>query len=212
MFQKNGNSAATFRMVVSLIAFSKIQRYLTEDKNKVKGSKKMSKYASNYEDVTTYTLDLKDEQRLQQLQKECVFMWTTRAGEPVGVTQSFIEINGHIWMTAAEQRARIHAVRRDPRTCVCITSTGTEMGEGKTVTYKGTTIVHPKEDRKIKDMFYRTFAEKRYGDQGPEYVEQMIDYIDSPNRVVLEFIPGKKITHDRDKMEAATAPLETPSS
>jgi general stress protein 26 len=174
---------------------------------KIQGPKTVTKYASNYEDVTSYTLDLHDEERLLQLQKECVFMWTTRAGEPVGVTQSFIEIDGHIWMTAAEQRKRIFAVRRDPRTCICITSTGTEMGEGKTVTYKGTTTVYPKDDRKIKDMFYRTFAEKRYGERGPAYVEQMIQYLDSPNRVILEFIPGKKITHDRDKMEAATTPL-----
>jgi hypothetical protein len=167
----------------------------------------MPDYVRNYEDVTSYTLDAQDEARLLQLQKECVFMWTTRAGEPVGVIQSFIEIEGHLWMTAAVQRKRISAVRRDPRTCVCITSTGTELGEGKTVTYKGTTIVHPKEDRKLKDMFYRIFAEKRYGELGEAYVEHMIQYIDSPNRVVLEFIPGKKISHDRDKMEAATAPI-----
>lgn len=167
----------------------------------------MTNYVSHYEDVTDYTLDPDDEARLLELQKECVFMWTTRAGEPVGVIQSFIAIDGHIWMTAAEQRKRIFAIRRDPRTSVCVTSTGTEIGEGKTVTYKGTTIVHPKEDRKIKDMFYRKFAEKRYGEKGQAYIEQMMAYIDSPNRIVLEFIPGKKITHDRDKMEAATAPI-----
>ena len=164
----------------------------------------MTSFASDYEDVRGYTLDPQDEQKLLQLQKECVFMWTTKAGEPVGVIQSFIEIDGRLWMTSAEQRARIFAVRRDARTCVCISSTGTELGEGMTVTYKGTTIVHPKEDRKIKDWFYRVFTEKRCGDQGAAYVERMIKYMDSTNRVILEFIPGKKISHDRAKMEAAT--------
>ena len=167
----------------------------------------MTDYVSDYEDVTTWTLDLDQEQVLLGLQKECVFMWTTQAGEPVGVTHSFIEIDGRLWMTAAEERKRVAAVRRDPRTCVCVTSTGTSMGEGKTITYKGTTVVHPKEDRVIKDWFYAIFAEKRYGSRGPDYVQQMITLIDSPNRVILEFIPGKKISHDRDKMEAATAPL-----
>lgn len=167
----------------------------------------MNDYASDYEDVRGYTLDEHGEKRLLQLQKECVFMWTTRAGEPVGVMHSFIEIDGHIWMTAAEQRKRISAVRRDPRTCVCISSTGTELGEGMTMTYKGTTTVHPKEDRAIKDWFYRVFAQKRCGQQGQAHVERMIQYMDSPNRVILEFIPGKKISHDRAKMEAATPPI-----
>jgi hypothetical protein len=167
----------------------------------------MTNYVNDYEDVRDYTLDPQDEEKLLQLQKECVFMWTTRTGEPVGVVQSFIEIDGRIWMTSAEQRKRIFAVRRDPRTCICISSTGTAMGEGMTVTYKGTTTVHEKDNREVKDWFYRVFAEKRCGDQGPEYVERMIKYIDSPNRVVLEFIPGKRITHDRRKMEAATPPI-----
>jgi hypothetical protein len=35
----------------------------------------------------------------------------------------------------------------------------------------------------------------------------MIKFMDSPNRVVLEFIPGKRISHDRDKMEEATPPI-----
>ena len=53
----------------------------------------MTDYVSDYEDVTTWTLDLDQEQVLLGLQKECVFMWTTQAGAPVGVTHSFIEID-----------------------------------------------------------------------------------------------------------------------
>ena len=37
----------------------------------------MSEYASDYEDVRSYTLDPGDEQQLLATQRECVFMWTT---------------------------------------------------------------------------------------------------------------------------------------
>lgn len=164
----------------------------------------MADYAEDYEDVTQYPLDEDKEQDLLAAQRECVFMWTNKQGEPVGVIMSYLEADGKIWMTASEQRARIPAIKRDPRSCVCITSTGTDMGPGKTVTYKGTTVIHEKDDRKIKDWFYRAFSEKLYAAVGPEKVEQFSQFLDSPRRVVMEFTPNKKIVYDGAKMAAAT--------
>ena len=40
-------------------------------------------------------------------------------------------------MTAGAHRHRISAIRRNPKVSVVVTSTGTEMGPGKTVTVKG---------------------------------------------------------------------------
>lgn len=164
----------------------------------------MADYAEDYEDVTQYPLDEDREAQLLAANKECTFMWTNKAGEPIGVIMSYLDHDGKIWLTASEQRARIPAVKRDPRSCVCITSAGTDMGPGKTVTYKGNTVIHDKDDRKIKDWFYRAFSEKLYAAVGPEKVDQFIQFLDSPRRVVMEFTPTKKIVYDGEKMAAAT--------
>ena len=164
-----------------------------------------SNYAEDYEDVTQYPLDEEREMELREKQRECVYMWTNKAGEPIGVIMSYLETDdGRIWLTGSEQRARFSAIKRDPRSCVCITSTGTDMGPGKTVTYKGISVVHDKANRKIKDWFYPTFSRKLYGAAGDAKVDQFVQFLDSPRRVVVEFIPTKKIVYDGEKMAAAT--------
>ena len=78
------------------------------------------------------------------------------------------------------------------------------MGPGKTVTYKGISIIHDKANRKIKDWFYPTFARKLRGAENVEQVQQFVEFLDSPRRVVVEFVPTKKIVYDGEKMAAAT--------
>jgi general stress protein 26 len=168
----------------------------------------MTKYASNYEDVRGYALDPDREQKLLEMQRECTFIWTNKQGEPVGVIMSYLESeDGHLWLTGSEQRARFPAIKRDPRTCIVVSSAGTAWGPGKTLTYKGTAHVHDKADRRIKDWFYPAFARKLRQDQGEAAVQQFIQLLDSPNRVVIEFTPTKKILFDGDKKRAATPPL-----
>ncbi len=168
----------------------------------------MAEFAHDYEDVTVYGLDPEREAELRRKQKECTFIWTNKQGEPVGVIMSYVDTDdGHIWMTGAEQRARFAAIKRDPRTCVVITSAGTDMGSGKTVTYKGHCITHDKADRKVKDWFYDALARRLYGDLGEARVKQFVEFLDSPARVVVEFVPTKRIVFDGDKMAAATPPV-----
>ena len=112
--------------------------------------------ADDYEDLTDCGLSPELEAQLLAAQRECTFMWTNKAGEAFGVIMSYLPDNGTIWLTAAERRARISAIRRFPRASICITSTGTDMGTGKTITYKGECTVHS--SREIKDWFYPRFA------------------------------------------------------
>ncbi len=174
----------------------------------------MAEYRKDHEDVSGFILEEDRENELREKQKECTFIWTNKAGEPVGVIMSYLETDdGRIWLTGSEQRKRFPAIRRDPRTCVVITSAGTDMDAGKTVTYKGLSVVHDKANRRIKDWFYPTFAEKLYGHAGEARVKQFVRLLDSPRRVVVEFIPTMKIAFDGDKHVAADNPLEMePSS
>ena len=112
--------------------------------------------AEDYEDVTTYTLDADVEERLLLAHNECTFIWSNKEGWPVGVIMSYVWRKGRFWLTASRQRARVAAVRRDPRVCVVVTSTGSPMPRNKAITWKGTCTVH--DGREVKDWFYPELA------------------------------------------------------
>jgi general stress protein 26 len=161
----------------------------------------MSDKLTDYEKVSIYPLNPDVQEKLLRVQRECVFNWSTREGWPLGVIMSCLWTRGRMWLTAGVHRHRISAVRRDPRVSVVVTSTGTELGMGKTVTIKGKCIVH--EDRETKDWFYPEFSQHMYGEG--EAAESFQKRLDSPLRVVLEIVPEKYITYDGMKMFAHTA-------
>lgn len=153
----------------------------------------------SYEDLTECGLSDELEHALVYSQRECVFMWTNKAGEAFGVVMSYLPKDGKLWLTAAERRARISALRRFPRASVCINSTGTKMGTGKTVTYKGSCVI--RDDRETKDWFYPEFAHYlRPDDAGAAAAFQK--FLDSPHRVVIEFTPDDKLSFDASLMWA----------
>ena len=74
------------------------------------------------------------QERLLLAHNECTFIWSNRDGWPVGVIMSYVWRRGRFWLTASSQRARVSAVRRDPRVCVVVTSTGSPLPRNKTET------------------------------------------------------------------------------
>ncbi len=155
----------------------------------------------NYEDITAYDLDPADEAALLEAHNECTFIWANREGWPVGVIMSYVWHGGRFWLTASEQRARISAVRRDPRVCVVVTSTGSPLPRNKAVTWKGTCTVH--DDDGTKAWFYPALAAALA--QDPEAREALVAMLDSPRRVILEVEPVQRIGYDGAKMARATA-------
>ena len=106
---------------------------------------------------------------------------------------SFLYTGGKFWLTAAERRARIRAVRRDPRVAITVTSTGSGMRSGLTASYKGIATVH--DDASVKDWFYPAFCTKlRPDDESARVAFQT--HLDSPDRVVIEVDPTYKLTFD----------------
>ena len=159
----------------------------------------MSATEESYEDLTECALSPELEERLVASQRECVFMWTNRDGEAFGVVMSYLPKDGKLWLTAAERRKRIAAIRRFPRAAVCINSTGSSVGPGKTVTYKGSCVVHT--DRETKDWFYPEFSRHlRPDDELARSTFQR--FLDSPHRVVIEFTPDDKLSFDAALMWA----------
>jgi hypothetical protein len=150
----------------------------------------------SYEDLTECALSEELEHELVYTQRECVFMWTNQKGEAFGVVHAYYPKDGKIWMTCAETRKRIPALRRFPRASVCITSTGSHLGNGKTITYKGECIL--RKDQETKDWFYPEFSHYLRGDNPSAKVFQQ--FLDSPQRIIIEFVPDYKLSFDRDLM------------
>ncbi len=155
--------------------------------------------AEDYEDLTECALSEDLERQLVQTQRECVFIWTNTAGEAFGVVMSYLPKDGKFWLTAAERRARISAIRRFPRASLCINSTGSRMGGGKTVTYKGSCVVHA--DRATKDWFYPEFSTSLRPDNA-QAAAAFQHFLDSPHRVIIEFVPDYTLSFDANLMWA----------
>lgn len=161
---------------------------------------------SDYEDLTSYYLDDDALEQLLDAAGECILNWSTKDGWPVGVVHAYVrDDRGHIWMTCAARRKRVPALRRDNRASVVINGTGAGL-PGKTVTYKGTCVIHEHGApgwAQTKDWFYRALS-ARVNPGNPEGAETFYRFLDSPERVIIEFTPTWKLTYDGAKMGAAT--------
>ena len=170
----------------------------------------MTQQSTNYDDVKQYRLDPDREQELVNCAGECTFCWANKAGHPLGVTTAYVPVDGKIWMTATRERVRIKAIARDGRSSVVMSSKGTHMGGGKTVTYKGYTVIH--DDPEIKMWMYKLLAHgmSKVEDSDNDFTmgldpELFVKFLDTPERIVLEFTPEMSIPFDGDKMAKGTA-------
>lgn len=151
----------------------------------------------DYEDVTKYQLDEAAEEELLARQIECTFIWSNSDGHAVGVIMNYVFRDGRFWLTASSQRARVSAVRRDPRVSVVVSSRGSGIATSKSLTYKGHCVVHA--DEATRAWFYPALAAAvRPGD--PDAQAAFVRHLDSPRRVVLEVAPAGRIGFDSTQM------------
>ena len=153
--------------------------------------------ADDFEDVSGFSLSEAQEKVLYEKQTECTFMWTNKAGEPVGVIMNYVVRDGSFWLTATRQRARIAAVERDPRVAIAISSRGTDIGVSQSITHKGIATLH--DDQATKDWFYPALA-AAVRPESEEKQQAFVEHLDSPGRVVIEVRPTKRISFDSEPM------------
>lgn len=150
-----------------------------------------------YEDLTPFQLSEEKCDELLRTQVECTFCWGTKDGAPMGVIMGYVWRDGRLWTTATSQRARISAIRRDPRCAAVVTSTGTSLPPARTVTLKGRCVI--REDEETKRWFYPALAATIVNEPGPA-MDAFVAHLDSPLRVVIEMIPEKTISCDAMQM------------
>ena len=154
--------------------------------------------AHDHEVVSIYGHSEEDRDKLMTLAPECVLMWATKDGWPVGVVHSFVWRDGKIWITFAVHRHRTAAISRDNRVSVTVsgrTSDDPDCPMGA-VTVKGKGYFH--DDDETKEWFYRALSKKVSPDD-KEGEDAFYEILDSPLRVVLEVVPEKWISFDADK-------------
>jgi general stress protein 26 len=135
-------------------------------------------------DASGFALSRQRQELLLAGELECTFCWTSADGHPIGITQAFVYTDGVFWMVSEASRARVRAVRRDPRSAVVVAATG----RSKTMSFKGHTEVV--EDR---ETILRTLREiaRRYDPDDEQAQAAHVAAADSPGRVVLRFVPEK---------------------
>ncbi|MCZ6460569.1 MAG: hypothetical protein O6766_14535, partial [Gammaproteobacteria bacterium] len=129
---------------------------------------------------------------------ECVLMWSTKDGWPVGVTHAFVWHEQKIWLTFAEHRHRTVAIRRDNRVSINVSSHGYPAGAsrdlpGGAITFKGMAEFFDDDD--TKKWFYTALSSKLNPDneKGEEFFYNLLD---SPLRLILAVTPVKKIMYN----------------
>ena len=108
--------------------------------------------AHDHEIVSIYPFSDEEVDQLMNHSSECVLMWATQDGWPVGVTHAFVWKDGKIWITFAAHRHRAAAIRRDNRVSVNVSSAGyprnrRDLPQGA-VTFKGRAEFHDDEETK----------------------------------------------------------------
>ena len=161
----------------------------------------MADEAFDYEDVTVYTLESEDEERLLKLQNECTFIWANKEGWPVGVIMSYVWAKGCFWVTlrvsepcpcdaSRQSLCRLHHQQRN------------KSWSNQTVTYKGTCEIL--DDDETKAWFYPALAEA-LNPADEQWQKNFAGFLDSPRRVIFKFTPTQRIGYDGRKMGEATA-------
>lgn len=153
----------------------------------------------DHEIVSIYPFSEDEIDALMNHSNECVLMWATKDGWPVGVTHAFVWHDGKIWITFASHRHRAEAIRRDNRVSVNVSSAGYPPGVGKdlphgAITFKGRGEFF--DDDAAKAVFYGQLAEKLNpgNEAGKAY---WVNFLNSPLRTVLAVTVEKMIMYNQ---------------
>ena len=94
-----------------------------------------------HENVSIYPFTDEEVDLLMKNAGECVLMWSTKDGWPVGVTHAFVWHEGKIWVTFTAQRHRASAIRRDNRVSINVSSCSYPVADSNlpegAITFKG---------------------------------------------------------------------------
>jgi general stress protein 26 len=158
----------------------------------------------DHEIVSIYPFSDEEADSLLSHSNECVLMWATKDGWPVGVTHAHVWHDGKVWLTFAAHRHRAEAIRRDNRVSINVSSAGyppnapSGLPHGA-ITLKGRAAFF--DDDATKDWFYRALSQKLFPGSA-EGEKFFFSLLDSPLRTILAISPEKRIMYNARKANA----------
>jgi len=170
----------------------------------------VSERLQDYEDVSLYTIDDARREALLARHQECAVVWSTQDGWPVGVMHLYLWREGSFWVTCTQQRKRVAALRKRPKSSVIVA-----FADEQTLTAKTLATVHEPGNAHAR-WFYPALAEIALPEQ-PEAVRSagvagFVQRLESDQRVILEFAPEKWISFDGRKVKAHAAGVWEPGA
>lgn len=129
--------------------------------------------------------------------REMFMSHLTRDGFPMVTVQFYCLVDGEIWSTTVRGRVKAKALRRDPRTCLCISNGSRSVAEVKAVSIKARAEVI--EDRAVVERVCRAHAERYFTDERAR--EAFFRTLFTPNRLAIRFVPEKVISWDSTKTQ-----------
>jgi len=168
----------------------------------------LSRDLEDFDDVSVYGIPAARRDALLAAHDECAVVWSTADGWPVGVMHLYLWHEERFWVTCMPGRKRVPALRDRPQSSVIVA-----FAQEQTVTAKTLATVHD-HGSAHHDWFYRALARKVLPTQPRKVRAQgedaWIERLDSPGRVVIEFVPQKWITFDGRKVGAHAEGLWQP--
>jgi nitroimidazol reductase NimA-like FMN-containing flavoprotein (pyridoxamine 5'-phosphate oxidase superfamily) len=141
-------------------------------------------------DASDFTLSDEQESQLLNEQYECTLCWSNQEGHPIAVVQAFAYLDGAFFLAADESRARVRAVRRDPRVSIAISGMGTAVGRSRSVAYKGK-VDAVIDDRRTILLVLAEIARK-YDPDDTATQRAHVQAADHPGRVLLHVVPLRR--------------------
>ena len=150
--------------------------------------------AANREEANPFELTREAIAALIDDANGCVVTWTRRDGHPAAAYVTHVVVDGEIYITSRERRAKNAALRRDPRTAVVF-----EIPGRGGVTILGRAEFS--EDPALRRRIMNAMAD-RAKHQGAAR-ETFIRNLDSPGRVVIRIVPDKYASRNERTAPAA---------
>ncbi|HJP40462.1 MAG TPA: hypothetical protein QGF35_01980 [Dehalococcoidia bacterium] len=143
-----------------------------------------------------YELDEGGLWRTLVMSGQCAWTWATADGAAVMAIVSPVCVNGDIYLTTIEGRAKTNRLLKDPR---CAVAFHHETGSV-------TAIGHVEFDLRpeVEVMFLQGLQERVFGNKSETHEPAFIwfKHMHSPDRMTCKFIPERYVTYDEEKLLA----------
>ena len=146
---------------------------------------------SDLEDLSVARLAGPDEEELLTAVTECTLVFHDDEMYPRGVIVSFCRHRGAFWIASVAGRLQVRCLEANPSSSIVVSNAGSALPGRRMVSFRGHATILSDEETK-EEMLPLIARRLAPGDPAA-----MVKLLDSPNRVLIRFVPvGPSVSHD----------------